>query len=59
MKVVLKRSILILFLTGNIIGLSYAQAAELEPVKLKKSCIKKNPLGSVENYRELIKLAHN
>ncbi len=41
MKVVLKRSILILFLTGNIIGLSYAQAAELEPVKLKKSCIKK------------------
>ncbi|MFA3224690.1 hypothetical protein KWE11_13950, partial [Acinetobacter baumannii] len=38
----LKRSILILFLTGNIIGLSYAQAAELEPVKLKKSCIKKN-----------------
>ncbi|RSQ06135.1 hypothetical protein EA691_10005 [Acinetobacter baumannii] len=44
MKVVLKRSILILFLTGNIIGLSYAQAAELEPVKLKKSCIKKKAL---------------
>ena len=28
MKVVLKRSILILFLTGNIIGLSYATAQE-------------------------------
>ncbi|EOY9196689.1 hypothetical protein ACQFZ5_002763, partial [Acinetobacter baumannii] len=53
MKVVLKRSILILFLTGNIIGLSYAQAAELEPVKLKKSCIKKNPLAEGQNDPEL------
>lgn len=41
MKVVLKRSMLILFLTGNIIGLSYAQAAELEPVKLKKVVLRR------------------
>ncbi|WP_284086727.1 hypothetical protein [Acinetobacter pittii] len=56
MKVVLKRSILILFLTGNIIGLSYAQAAELEPVKLKKSCIKKNPLAEGQNDPELLNI---
>jgi len=53
---VLKRSILILFLTGNIIGLSYAQAAELEPVKLKKSCIKKNPLAEGQNDPELLNI---
>ncbi len=52
----LKRSILILFLTGNIIGLSYAQAAELEPVKLKKSCIKKNPLAEGQNDPELLNI---
>ncbi len=52
----LKRSILILFLTGNIIGLSYAQAAELEPVKLKKSCIKKNPLADGQNDPELLNI---
>ncbi|PPC04421.1 hypothetical protein SOI76_11585 [Acinetobacter pittii] len=56
MKVVLKRSILILFLTGNIIGLSYAQAAELEPIKLKKSCIKKNPLAEGQNDPELLNI---
>ena len=56
MKVVLKRSILILFLTGNIIGLSYDQAAELEPVKLKKSCIKKNPLAEGQNDPELLNI---
>lgn len=56
MKVVLKRSILILFLTGNIIGLSYAQAAELESVKLKKSCIKKNPLAEGQNDPELLNI---
>ncbi|WP_025470585.1 hypothetical protein [Acinetobacter lactucae] len=56
MTVVLKRSILILFLTGNIIGLSYAQAAELEPVKLKKSCIKKNPLAEGQNDPELLNI---
>ncbi len=52
----LKRSILILFLTGNIIGLSYAQAAELEPIKLKKSCIKKNPLAEGQNDPELLNI---
>ncbi|PTV52871.1 hypothetical protein [Acinetobacter seifertii] len=56
MKVVLKRSILILFLTGNIIGLSYAQAAEQEPVKLKRSCIKKNPLVEGQNDPELLNI---
>ncbi|KQE93886.1 hypothetical protein [Acinetobacter lactucae] len=56
MKVVLKRSILILFLTGNIIGLSGAHAAELEPVKLKKSCIKKNPLAEGQNDPELLNI---
>ncbi|WP_454666971.1 hypothetical protein [Acinetobacter calcoaceticus] len=56
MKVVLKRSILILLLTGNIIGLSCAQAAELEPVKLKKSCIKKNPLAEGQNDPELLNI---
>ena len=56
MKVVLKRSILILSLTGNIIGLSGAQAAELEPVKLKKSCIKKNPLAEGQNDPELLNI---
>ncbi len=52
----LKRSILILFLTGNIIGLSYAQAAEQEPVKLKRSCIKKNPLVEGQNDPELLNI---
>lgn len=33
MKVVLKQSVLILFLIGNYVGLSCAQAAELEPIK--------------------------
>ena len=56
MKVVLKRSILILSLTGNIIGLSGAHAAELEPVKLKKSCIKKNPLAEGQNDPELLNI---
>ncbi|PTV44795.1 hypothetical protein [Acinetobacter pittii] len=56
MKVVLKRSILILFLTGNIIGLSCAQAAELESVKLKRSCIKKNPLAEGQNDPELLNI---
>lgn len=55
MKVVLKRSILILSLTGNIIGLSGAHAAELEPVKLKKSCIK-NPLAEGQNDPELLNI---
>ncbi len=52
----LKRSILILSLTGNIIGLSGAHAAELEPVKLKKSCIKKNPLAEGQNDPELLNI---
>ncbi|MFI8146571.1 hypothetical protein [Acinetobacter sp. ABJ_C5_2] len=56
MKVVLKQSVLILFLIGNCVGLSCAQAAELEPIKLKKSCIKKNPIIEGQTDPELLSL---
>ncbi|EOH6309331.1 hypothetical protein ACMAV5_003542, partial [Acinetobacter baumannii] len=56
MKVVLKQSVLILFLIGNYVGLSCAQAAELEPIKLKKSCIKKNPIIEGQTDPELLSL---
>lgn len=56
MKVVLKQSVLILFLIGNYVGLSCAQAAELEPIKLKKSCIKKNPIIEGQTDPELLNL---
>lgn len=56
MKVVLKQSVLILFIIGNYVGLSCAQAAELEPVKLKKSCIKKNPIIEGQTDPELLNL---
>lgn len=56
MKVVLKQSVLILFLIGNYVGLACAQAAELEPIKLKKSCVKKNPIIEGQTDPELLNL---
>ena len=47
---------MLFFIGINSISLSQAQTTESEPVKLKKSCIKKNPLAEGQSDQELLSL---